>query len=117
MDEEQIYMIIIIGSVAVIIICKIFDFFITGYRRRKLLNSVNEDSYQKYAKFYGDIVPTDDDFDTKVNNILKCIKNGETDIKVMAKESHCTYPECVLKIKYLKNKRLIGDYYIDTNNL
>ena len=89
----------------------------TRYRRKKLLNSINEDSYQKYAKFYGDVVPTDDDFDTKLNKILELIKKGETDIKEIAKYSHCTYPECVLKLKYLKNKRLIGDYYIDSANL
>ena len=39
------------------------------------------------------------------------------DIKKIAKSSNCTLEECVLKIKYLKNKRLLGDYYIDTSNM
>ena len=37
------------------------------------------------------------------------------DIEIIAKESNCTLEECVMKIRYLKNKRLIGDYYIDIN--
>lgn len=114
-DFITIYIIAFCGLIYVI--ASLYDFFSTRSRRKKILNEINEDSYQKYAKFYGDVVPSDDDFNTKVNNILNSIKKGETDIKEIAKNSHCTYPECVLKIKYLKNKRLIGDYFIDTNNL
>ena len=117
MDEELIYIYIIVFSGVIYVIASLYDFFTTRARRKKILNGINEDSYQKYAKFYGDVVPSDDDFNTKLNNILNSIKKGETDIKEIAKNSHCTYPECVLKIRYLKNKRLIGDYFIDTNNL
>ena len=79
---------------------------------------VNEESYQNYAKFYGNTVPSDEEFNSKLNTIYDLIKkNEETDIKVIAKSSNCTLEECVLKIKYLKNKRLLGDYYIDTSNM
>ena len=80
-------------------------------------NHVNEESYQNYAKFYGNTIPKDDEFNDKLNNIYKLItKDKETDIKKIAESSNCTLEECVLKIRYLKNKRLLGDYYIDTNN-
>lgn len=78
---------------------------------------VNEESFQKYAKFYGDIIPVDIKFNEKLKKIFKLIKDGEYDIKKIANESNCTIEECVLKIRYLKNKRLFGDYYIDTSNL
>lgn len=78
---------------------------------------VNEESYQNYAKFYGNTVPKDEEFNNKLDNIYSLIKNSrETDIKKIAKSSNCTLEECVLKIRYLKNKRLLGDYYVDTSN-
>ena len=78
---------------------------------------VNEESYQNYAKFYGNTVPCDKEFNNKLDIIYKLIiKDNESDIKKIAKKSNCTLEECVLKIKYLKNKRLLGDYYVDTNN-
>ena len=117
MSEDFLYNIVIVLLFLFVFIIKIIDYFGKESKRNKILDSVNNDSYQKYAKFYGDVVPNDDNFEVKVNNILNLIKQGEVDIKEIAKSSHCTYPECVLKIKYLKNKRLIGDYYIDTDNL
>ena len=78
---------------------------------------VNEESYQNYAKFYGNTIPSDEEFNNKVRSIYKLItKDREMNIKKIARNSNCTLEECVLKIKYLKNKRLLGDYYIDTNN-
>ena len=38
------------------------------------------------------------------------------DIREIANKSNCTELECILKIKYLKNKRMLGDYFIDTTN-
>lgn len=38
------------------------------------------------------------------------------DIEKIAKASGCYYDDCLLKIDYLKNKRIIGDLYIDTKN-
>lgn len=82
------------------------------------INHVNENSFQRYAKFYGEIVPSEADFDRKLNKIYILIKDHNMrDIKQIAEISSCTLPECVLKIKYLKNKRLIDDLYIDTNNM
>lgn len=79
---------------------------------------VNENSFQNYAKFYGQIFPNDENFDTKLSTIYRLIVNeGRTNIQEIAELSLCTLPECVLKIRYLKNKRLIGDYYIDTTNM
>lgn len=79
--------------------------------------SVNEYSFQKYAKFYGNIVLTDTEFKNKINTIHNLITNKKMqDITEIAKLSNCTFEECILKIRYLKNKRQIGDYYIDHVN-
>jgi len=80
-------------------------------------NTINDFSFQRYAKFYGDISLKDDNFDAKINKIYDLIVNKKcTDINFIAKDTNCTYNECILKIKYLKNKRAIGDYYIDHVN-
>ena len=80
---------------------------------------VNEDSFQKYAKFYGSIIPSDENFDKQLSMIYDYIANKKVyDIKVISEKTYCNLTECILKIKYLKNKRLIGEFYIDTiNNL
>lgn len=76
--------------------------------------SINQNSYQRYAKFYDNTIPKDENFETKINKIYSLIVNDKkTDIKEIAKESGCTYDECILKIRYLKNKRKLGDYHID----
>lgn len=78
---------------------------------------VNEWSYQRYAKFYGNIILKDEYFDDKIATIYDLVVNtGETDLLTIANKSNCTLAECVLKIKYLKNKRKIGDFYIDEIN-
>lgn len=76
---------------------------------------VNEWSYQRYAKFYGNNVLKDKHFNDKINTIYHLIVNdGETDIMAIANKSNCLYEECVLKIKYLKNKRMLSELlYID----
>ena len=82
------------------------------------VNHVNENSFQRFAKFYDEVYPYEKDFDAKLNHIYVLIsKNGERDIKKICELVSCSVTECVLKIKYLKNKRLIDDLYIDTNNL
>ena len=79
---------------------------------------VNENSFQNYAKFYGEIVPSDADFNQKLNSIYTLVKNQKmTDINKIALLSSCSPTECVLKIRYLKNKRLLDDLYIDTVNM
>ena len=77
-------------------------------------NNVNEWSYQRYARFYGKEEFKDQDFINKINKIKELIlNNGITNLHDIAVESNCTYDECILKICYLKNKRVLGDYYID----
>ena len=76
---------------------------------------INEDSFQRYAKFFGSYIPTDDEFIKKLNSIyIAVIKEHDTKISSIAKKSKCSTEECVLKIRYLKNKRVLGDFYIDT---
>ena len=76
---------------------------------------INEDSFQRYAKFFGSYIPTDDEFIKKLNSIyIAVIKEHDTKISSIAKKSNCSTEECVLKIRYLKNKRVLGDFYIDT---
>ena len=82
------------------------------------IENINEDSYQRYVKFYGEIIPTDEEFITKLKMIYYLIvKKGQTNIREIAQQTNCTYEECVMKIRYLKNKRRIDDiYYIDEVN-
>ncbi len=79
-----------------------------------LFDNISEWSYQRYARFYGDIKPSDDLWNNKISKIYNLIINEkEEDLEFIAKESGCSFTECVMKIRYLKNKRKIGDYYID----
>ena len=79
--------------------------------------NISEESYQQYAKFYGNIVPTDVKFDEKLIKISDLIlKNKVTDISVIAEKSYCNVTECILKIQYLENKGCINNFYIDTVN-
>ena len=80
-------------------------------------SNVNEESFQKYAKFFGEIYPHEDKFDEKLNKIYELIKNQHMDdLNKIAELSFCSMPECVLKIKYLENKGLIDNIFIDTVN-
>ena len=89
-----------------------------GLEQRIDTNHVNENSFQRYAKFYGETIPSEARFDEKMNKIYVMIKDHNmTDIYQIADLCSCTLPQCVLKIRYLKNKRLIDDYYIDTTNM
>ncbi len=77
-------------------------------------NNVNEWSYQRYARFYGNNELKDEEFINKINKIKKLIlEDKKNNLYDIASESNCTYDECILKICYLKNKRELGDYYID----
>ena len=77
--------------------------------------NVNEWSYQRYAQFYKKDEIKDAEFEKKINEIKRLIlEDKETDLHAIAKISGCTYEEAILKIGYLKNKRVIGDYYVDS---
>ena len=78
-------------------------------------NDISEWSYQRYARFYGELKPSDNNFEEKINKIYDLIVNkGLEDLDIIAKESGCTYDECIMKVRYLKNKRKIENLYIDT---
>lgn len=76
---------------------------------------ISNESYKRFAKYFKATEPDDREFDEKVRKIYDLIINENVDdINLIVKESGCrTFEECVLKIRYLKNKRIIGDYYID----
>ena len=79
--------------------------------------NINEWSYQRFGNFYGENILPDKLFSPKISKVLDCIKKKEMEsIEEIAKEANCTYDECLIKIKYLKNKRALGDYYIDYIN-
>ena len=77
---------------------------------------ITEESYQNYAKFYDVLIPNDGDFNNKIETIYNLINSKEYSIKKISDKSNCTLEETVLMIKYLKNKRLLGNFYIDTNS-
>lgn len=81
-------------------------------------NNINENSYQRYMKFYGETIPLDQEFQEKLEKINTLVmKNQITNIKEIANQSKCNYHECIMKLRYLKNKRVIPDkYYIDEVN-
>ena len=116
--DDRVFMIVVVLGFSLVIY---FTLFLLAMFKNKKINTthVNQDSFQKYAKFFGETIPSDGKFDEKLNKIYDLIKNKKVyDVKVIAEKSCCNVTECVLKIKYLKNKRLIGDLYIDTvNNL
>ena len=45
------------------------------------------------------------------------MKDKEQDIRQIAELAGCTYPECILKIRYLKQiKKIPEDYFVDEVN-
>ena len=79
---------------------------------------MQESSFQKFAKFFGKTTPKDEEYMNKLNAIFDLIVNQkEEKISEITKKSNCaTKEECVLKIRYLKNKKMLDDYYIDVPN-
>ena len=79
-----------------------------------IFKMISQWSYQRYARFYNDVKSADPLFEKKISNIYKLIVEEKCeDLHFIAEDSGCTYEECIMKIKYLKNKRLIGNLYID----
>lgn len=77
--------------------------------------NINEWSYQRYARFMGITELKDEEFQTKIYKIAYLINDiHENNINTIASATNCTFDECILKICYLKNKRIIDDYYIDS---
>ena len=110
--EMIIYIIILIGVL-------FGEFFIKVKKNYDKLNkeTIDEKSFQNYAKFYGDTVLKDKEFEQKMNVIYDLIVNhNQKNINKIANKANCTYQECLIKIKYLKNQKLINNYYIDHIN-
>lgn len=109
----------IIALILIIVIISIDNRIRVKKKYNKVTNSdsINEESYQKYAKFYEHSIPADILFEKKMNIIYQAIMvDKKKDIKKIAAKAGCSYDECILKIRYLKNKRRIGDLHIDHIN-
>ena len=79
------------------------------------IERLNEWSYQRYAQFFNKDEKKDDEFEKKIKEIKRLIVDDhETDLAAIANMTNCTYEEAILKIGYLKNKRVIGDYFVDS---
>ena len=103
--------------VLLIIVFIIFIVYKLKFSKKVKDPNINEWSFQRYAKFYGNTVLKDEFFEHKMNTICDLILTQSIDdIEFIAKEANCTCEECILKIRYLKNKRKIGDLYIDYVN-
>lgn len=81
--------------------------------------NLSKESYTRFSDYIseGKIInnKVDLSFEEKIQKIYDLIINEKvTDLKFIAKDSGCaTLEECVLKIRYLENKRIIENYYID----
>ena len=113
------YYYFIIGVIAVLVLIEIGT-MITKRSKRKSVDAkyksgnISEWSYQRFCRFYGDTVFLDDLFNNKMNIIKDAIiEDNVESIEELAKLAACPKSEVVLKVKYLKNKRILGNYYID----
>lgn len=82
------------------------------------MNKIDETAYRDYTQFFGKEELEDKEFTKKMKIIYSQIMKGnEEDIKQIAELAGCTYPECVLKIRYLKQiKKIPEDYFVDEVN-
>ena len=84
--------------------------------------SISKDSFNNFSRYFADKDDEDNDdeftFEEKLQKIYDLILNEKvTDLNYITEESGCnTLEECVLKIRYLENKRIIENHYIDLNS-
>lgn len=109
-------LIIFLSAVAVVFIVLSIIKRVSDKRKEA---TVNEWSYKRYADFYGQMELADPHFVDKITIIKKLIDSGEDSIDFIAEEAGCTTEECIMKINYLKNKRVLDNCYInrDSNTL
>ena len=82
-----------------------------------LFDNISEWSYQRYARFYGVLVPHDPKWESKISKIYDLVVNLKNeDLEFIAEDSGCKYEECILMIRYLMNKRKIDTVFLDTKN-
>ena len=80
-------------------------------------SNITEWSYQRFCNFFESVQPKDPQFEEKISKIYYLIvEKGLTDLDDIAEQSGCLYDELLLKIKYLKNKRKIGNLYVDRHD-
>ena len=78
---------------------------------------ISEWSYQRFARFFGIRVFPDPRFNEKIEIIKNCINEKHMDrLDEIAVESGCNINEVIMKIRYLRNKRIFNDIYIDRYN-
>lgn len=78
---------------------------------------ISEWSYQRFARFFGVRVFPDPRFNEKLEIIKKCItEKGIERLDEIATESGSSVDEVIMKIRYLRNKRILDDIYIDRYN-
>ena len=78
---------------------------------------ISEWSYQRFARFFGERVFLDQRFNEKIEIIKKCINEDNIErLEEIATLSGCTVDEVIMKIRYLRNKRIFDDIYIDRYN-
>lgn len=79
--------------------------------------NISEWSYQRFASFYDTRVFPDPKFQEKIDALKVCINEKHLErLDDIAAESGCTVEEAVMKIRYLKNKRVFDNIYIDHYN-
>lgn len=112
--------IIVIASIQQITNMSIFELvsIICDEVEGKKMSKVKEESYMDYTQFYGKESSKDKEFMKKMKIIYsQIIKDKEEDINKIAELAGCTYTECILKIRYLKQiKKIPEDYFIDEVN-
>lgn len=80
------------------------------------LNGIPEQAFKNYAQFWGYNIDNDINYQKKMEVIYHLIINkNQQNIKKIATKSKCSYDECIIKIKYLKHKKLINNYCIDNS--
>lgn len=108
--NSNVRVIIVIGIYFLIIycLCKI-------KKMSKKETHLSQNSYHNFTKFIDEnnITFEDSHFEEKLFKIKTKIKEGKRNIKEIAEETGCTIEECILKIKYLQNKRQLTQFHID----
>jgi len=106
-------LIIFLSTVALVFI--VLSVIKTISDKRKC-SRVNEWSYRRYADFYGQMELADPHFVDKITIIKRLIDGGEDSIDFIAEEAGCTIEETIMKINYLKNKRVLNNCYINRDS-
>ena len=79
--------------------------------------NINEWSFQRFCGFYGDRVFKDERFMDKINIITECVRDKKMErLDEISEKAGCTVEEPVMRIRYLKNRRVLDDIYIDRIN-